>query len=259
MAISYVAEGGYTFAGTANDDVFARIPTGTQEGDLMICAFGNVASQTVACTMNNSWTKLEEDTSGTNCYFLMAAKIATATDESNAGTDTQIATLNSTTGQTNKTSQCMSYRGTENTVGSAVIDSAFTHESSPADQTINTNSATATVNTQWYVCFFNMADTGDATGSSWSSTASTFRGDAEIANGTSTTSSCSGYDSNGTISTGSKNFNGTWSGSATRLNAGIAIIDPAITEETADAEAVSVSNTTNKPNAGVGAKAQGIG
>jgi hypothetical protein len=259
MAISFVAEGQYTFTGTANDDVFARIPTGTQAGDLMVCSFGNVSNQTVGCTMNNSWTKIEEDTSGTNCYFLMAAKIATSTDASNAGTDTQIATLDSTLGQTVKTCQSASYRGTKNTVGTAVIASNFTHESSPADQTISTNSASSTVNNQWYVVFFNMADTGDATGSSWSSNAaSSLRGDAEVSDG-STTSSNAIFDSNGTIAVQSWSRTGTWSGSATRLNAGIMILDPAQVAETADAEHVAVTGTANKPNGGVGAKAQVIG
>jgi hypothetical protein len=259
MAISYVAEGQYLFAGTANTAALARIPTGTQAGDLMVCCFGNVAAQSSACTMNNSWTKIEEDTSNTNCYFLMAAKIATAGDATNAGTDTQIATLASSTGNTNKTAQSATYRGTKTTVATAVIASNTVHESSPADQTINTGSASTTLATQWYVAFFNMADNSDATASSFSSTASTFRGDAKENNSTSTTSGCAIYDSNGPVSVGSKSFNGTWSGSATRLNAGIMILDPAQVDHDADGGTATISSSTSAPVGGVGAKAGGIG
>lgn len=258
MAISYVAEGQYTFTGTANTDIRARIPTGTLEGDLMVCSFGNVASAGTGSTMNNGWTKIQEDASGTNCYFLMAAKIATATDETNAGTDVSIATKAVNNGQTVKTSQSMTYRGTKSTVGTAVLASNFTHESSPADQTISTNSASSTVNNQWYVCFFNMADSGDATASSWSSTAAQFRGDSEVSDG-STTSSNGGYDSDGTIAVQSWSRTGTWSGSATRLNAGIMILDPAQVDETADGGTGSASSASNAPSGGVGAKAGGIG
>jgi hypothetical protein len=262
MAISYVAEAQYVFTGTANTDARVTIPSGIQTGDLMVCAFGNVASQSVAATMNNSWTKLEEDTSGTNCYFLMAAKIATSGDVTNAGTDVSLATLNSSTGQTNKTCQSMAYRGTEATVGAAVIDSAFTHESSPADETINTNSVTSTDAAQWYVCFFNMAagnTDGDQTADTFTSTGVTFRGHAPSYNSGATNSVTAGGDSNGTVAVQSWNRNGTWSGNSTRLNAAIMIIDPAISNETADAGAATVVAATNAGVAGVGAKAQVIG
>lgn len=264
MAISYVGEAQYTFsAASGTTDIRAGIPSAVQTGDLLICCYGNVGNATSVSTMNNSWTKLEEDTSGSNCYFLMAAKIATATEVSAAGSNVSIATAaGTTTGQTTKSAQTMAYRGTKTTVATAVIDSNFTHESSPADQTINTNTATATAATQWYVCFFNMADSGDATASSWSSTASTFRGDAEVFNGPASpnvSSGCAGYDSNGTITTGSKSFNGTWSGSATRLNAGIAILDPAQVDHDANAETISNTATSNSPKGSVGAKAQVIG
>jgi hypothetical protein len=261
MAISYVAAGSYTFTGTADTVARAGIPSGIQVGDLLVCCFGNVSSVASAATMNNSWTKIQEKGTGgagaDNCYFLMAAKIATSTETAAAGSNVQIATLPSTDGQSTKTAQTTAYRGTETTVGAAIIASNSVHESSPGDQTINTGAATATVNTQWYAFFYNMAagnTNGDQSAGTFSSSAGTVRGHARVYNSGATNSGCAGGDSNGTISTGSKSTDGTWSGTATRLNAGIVIISPLATTS-ASGGTTTPAIVTNSPVSRVGAQA----
>jgi hypothetical protein len=241
MAISYVAEAEYIFSGTASTDVNIRIPSGVQEGDLILASYGNVSNPGGTATMNNSWTKIREAGTSDNCYFLMVGKIATATEVSAAGNTVQVATLPASTGQTIRSAQSVAYRGTDTTVGGAVIASNFTHETSPADQTVPTNSATATSDDQWYVCFFNMAAGSSQAGQSFSSNASTFRGLALQSGSTSSANAV--WDSGGTTTSGSKNFNGTWSGSATRLNAGIAIIAPPPISEKSDSDTGSSNET----------------
>lgn len=226
MAISFVGQAAYEFAGTANTSIRATMPSGIQAGDLLVVGFGNVENASVASTPESGWVTLEEDTSGTNAYYIMLAKIATSTEVSAAGTNIQVAVKADSTGQTNKTSMCVAYRGTHDTVAEAVIASNMKHESSPANLTIETNAASSTqAESQWYVAFYNMASGGDQSGGSWSTDAGVIRGEAVENNGTSTTSGVGAVDSNGTIAVQSHERAGTWSASASRLNASIAILD----------------------------------
>lgn len=263
MAISYVGEAEFTYAGTANTTITVRIPSGIQVGDLLICGHGNVSSHASGVTMNNSWTKLEEvGIDSTNCYFLMAAKIATATEVSLAGSTQQIATAPDTAGGTNKTTQCVAYRGTYSTVALAVPLTNVKHETSPADQTIETNSVTPNDNNQWLTTFFNMASGGDQDAASFSSSGYTFRGDAKLANGTSTTSAVSCYDSNGTVAQSSTQRSGTWSSTATRLNGAIAVIAGSNTKSGTDTatrtETQTISATFNRSDTASGNQTQTI-
>ncbi len=263
--VTYIDEAEYTFTGTATTAVTTRIPSAVQLGDLLICGSGNVSSLASGSTMNNSWTKLQEVGIGgagsDNCYFILAAKIATATEVSAAGNTVQIATQPSTDGNTNKTSQCLAYRGTYGTVATAIPSSNVKHESSPADQTIETNSVTPTDDNQWLASFFNMASGGNQSSASFSSSGYTFRGDAKIANGTTTTSCVSCYDSNGAVAVTSTQRSGTWSSTATRLNGAIAVIagpnDKAGTETSTGSEGLA-SIAFNRTDAGSGADTQSL-
>ena len=107
-----------------------------------------------------------------------------------------------------------------------------------------------------------MASGGNQSASSFSSSGYTFRGDAKIANGTSTTSAVSCYDSNGTVAQSSTQRTGTWSNSATRLNGAIAVIAGPNTKSGTDTatrnETQTITGSFNRSDTASGNQTQTI-
>lgn len=240
--VQFVAAGTHSST-TSASDISARMPVGISVGDLLLVGYGNVGNEAGnPCSPASGWTVLEESTAGSNAYYVMLGKIATSTEVADAGNVRQVATYgNGTSGQSVRSSVCLAYTGVANDISLAVVDTGFLHESFPANQTVETGTATATATDQWWVGFGAMASGGDQTASSFTVSAGVER--AEIDDTSGTTSGVVGFDSAGTIATGAHQYSATWSGAASRLNGSIAIISPPFTPPSASPTAGTASVT----------------
>lgn len=227
MAISFVASRIWSST-VSNNQIVSGMPPGIQVGDLILSGYGNVGNEAGnACTPAAGWTTIQESLAASNVYFVILGKIATSTEVDAEDTDIQIATYgNGTSGQSLRSSASVAYRGTASTIGTAVVASNHKHESAPADETIETNSATSTASTQWYVFFYNMGGAGNQTADTFSTDAGTIR-EQRSASNASVNSAIAAGDSNGTIAVQSHQRSGTWSNNSTRLNGGIVVIEQA--------------------------------